>query len=323
MQGFLLFPLPLLLALGSAPAQSVVSFNFDSARLYAPLPVDVVEGGVTAHLSATGSGFSIQGVGTVSIVPVGFSGHFIYPSSINASDLLIGFSRTITAFSIQYAPNELGCDDSARMRVTAYANNVLVGTNTTTARHPGTWPVETLSCTFAQGFDRVVVHYDAPPPTCQDYGTIFIADNMAITLAPVHVPGSTTNFGTGCAGSNGVLRQIASGTPEVGFPVTFDLAAGPSNTTALLGLGFDNSMFQGLPLPLDLSPYGFSGCWLLTELPLNLPQSTDASGGAHAVVPIPLDIGLIGHHVYTQYWALDATSVVFSDAIDTAVGGYL
>ena len=28
------------------------------------------------------------------------------------------------------------------------------------------------------GFNSVVVHYDARPPTCSDYGTIYMADNM-------------------------------------------------------------------------------------------------------------------------------------------------
>lgn len=43
------------------------------------------------------------------------------------------------------------------------------------------WPVDTLRCQFPQGFDSVVVHYDSPPPTCQDYGTIYLADNMRVT----------------------------------------------------------------------------------------------------------------------------------------------
>jgi hypothetical protein len=80
-----------------------------------------------------------------------------------------------------YSPQELGCDDSARMRVTAYMNGTSVGTNTTTAPQPGTWPTGTLGISVPVGFDSVVVHYDARPPTCQDYGVIFMADNMLVT----------------------------------------------------------------------------------------------------------------------------------------------
>ncbi|CAN5400042.1 hypothetical protein BH11BAC1_BH11BAC1_07180 [soil metagenome] len=62
-------------------------------------------------------------------------------------------------------------------------NGSFVGTNTKTASVPGTWPVDTLFCNFPQGFDSVVVHYDSPPPTCQDYGVIYMADNMQVTVS--------------------------------------------------------------------------------------------------------------------------------------------
>jgi len=79
------------------------------------------------------------------------------------------------------------------MRVTAYMNGTFVGTNTTTAQ-AGTWPTATLAISAAQGFNSVVVHYDAPPPTGGDWGPIFMADNMSVTVAvpePVSLPGFT------------------------------------------------------------------------------------------------------------------------------------
>lgn len=112
--------------------------------------------------------------------PQGFAGRCIYPSSINLSDLLINFDQTLTDFSIIYSSQELGCDDAATMRVTAFKKGSLIGTNTKTTGHPGTWPSDTLSCSFPPGFDSVVVHYDKRPPTCQDYGVIFLADNMRV-----------------------------------------------------------------------------------------------------------------------------------------------
>jgi len=165
-----------------ALAQTIL-FDFENAPLYSPFPIDVTVGGVTAHFSATGQGYSIQSSSTAPVVPAGFSGHFIYPSSVFAADLQVAFSKPITNFSILYAPEELGCDDSARMRVTAYMNSNFVGTATTTARYPGTYPAETLSFSSTRLFNNVVVHYDAKPPTCQDWGPIFLADNMSITPA--------------------------------------------------------------------------------------------------------------------------------------------
>ena len=87
----------------------------------------------------------------------------------------------ITDFSIMYSPQELGCDNSCTMKVSAYLNGTYVGFNTRTATNPGTWPVDTLRCSFPAGFDSVIVHYQSPPPTCQDYGVIYLADNMRVT----------------------------------------------------------------------------------------------------------------------------------------------
>jgi hypothetical protein len=170
-----------------ATAQSVL-FTFDDAPFRASLPISLTVGGVTASFSATGQGFSIQEAGTLGFTPVGFSGLCIYPSSVFAADLLVGFSQTVTDFSVLYAPEEYACDSSATMRVTAYMGETLVGTNTATAE-AGTWPSATLTFSSAQGFDRVVVHYDSPPPTGGDWGPIFMADNMNVTFIPTVVGG--------------------------------------------------------------------------------------------------------------------------------------
>lgn len=174
-----------------SPAEAgAVLFDFDNAPLHSSLPLDLTVDGITAHFSATGQGFSIQSANVLGFTPVGFSGNSLYPNSVFAADLLVGFSQTLTDFSILYAPEEYATDSSARMRMTAYMNGALVGTNTATADPPGTWPSATLSFSAAQGFNSVVIHYDAPPPTGGDYGPIFMADNMSVTAAPVPEPGA-------------------------------------------------------------------------------------------------------------------------------------
>jgi len=182
----LLVSLMIIFLKGNFLAQEVL-FDFDNAPLYTSLPIDLTVGGITAHLSATSPGYSIQNADVLGFTPPGFSGRILYPNSINLSDLFISYDKVLTDFSIIYSPDELGCDNSATMRVTAYMNGIFVGTNTRTATFPGTWPVDTLSCSFPQGFNNVVVHYDSPPPTCQDYGTIFMADNMRVTPLVVNV----------------------------------------------------------------------------------------------------------------------------------------
>jgi hypothetical protein len=166
-----------------APLGSTILFDIDNAPVHTSLPVDLTVSGLTAHFSATAQGFSIQQANTMGFTPAGFAGLCIYPNSVFAADLLVSFSQTLTDFSIMYSPQELGCDTSATMRVTAFMGGAQVGTNTATAPVPGTWPTGTLSITVPGGFNSVVVHYDSRPPTCQDYGVIFLADNMLVTLA--------------------------------------------------------------------------------------------------------------------------------------------
>lgn len=219
----------------AAQAQSIL-FNFDAAPLYAPLPIELSAGGVTARLSATGQGYSIQSAATAPVVPAGFTGQFIYPSGISASDLLIAFSVPLAVFSIQYAPQELACDSSATMRVSAYWNNTEVGTATTNAV-PGTWPVETLAIYPLQQFNNVVVHYDKVPVTGGDYGTIFIADNMSITPAPPSlvleqaVRLADGSFQFSCTNSPGSTFTILAAS-DLDLPLASWIVLGASTETA-------------------------------------------------------------------------------------------
>lgn len=177
----LLVAVSLMIGLITVCSGQAVLFDFDNAPIHTGLPIDQTAGGVTARLWGTGQGYSIQEANTMGFTPQGMGGLCIYPNSINLADLLIRFDRPLNDFSILYACQELGCDDAATMRVTAYRAGTYVGTNTKTASQPGTWPTDTLRCSFAEGFDSVVVHYAQRPPTCQDYGVIFLADNMRIT----------------------------------------------------------------------------------------------------------------------------------------------
>src|SRR5206468_2634506 len=115
----------------------------------------------------------------------------IYPNTIYLCDLLISFNPALAAISIMYAPEEYATDSSCTMRITAYLGATFVGTATYTIAEPGTWPTGTLSFSSTQPFDNVVIHYAAPPVTGGDYGPIFMADNLTVTVAPTPVPTPT------------------------------------------------------------------------------------------------------------------------------------
>lgn len=165
-----------------ARAQSVL-FDFDNVAAHTPLPIDVTVSGITAHLSYQFYGYSVQRADTMGFTPNGFSGNCIYPNTVYRDDLYIAFSQSLTEFSMLYSPQELACSSSAKMRVSAYMDATFVGTATTVAPGPGTWPTGQLAFNSATPFNRVVVHYESPPPTGGDYGVIFLSDAMAVTPA--------------------------------------------------------------------------------------------------------------------------------------------
>lgn len=160
-------------------AQTVL-FDFNDAPIQTSLPIDLTWGGIHAHFAATGGGFSVLDTSTAPVVPTGFTGRFLYPNGLGPADLLVSFDRQLVYFSILYSPQELGCADSATMRLSAFMGTALVGSVTKTATNPGTWPVDVLQCNFPQGFDNVVIHHDSPPPTCQNNGPIFMAEDMRV-----------------------------------------------------------------------------------------------------------------------------------------------
>jgi PEP-CTERM motif-containing protein len=193
-----------------SPAQAQpILFDFNSGPQFASLPLDLTVNGFTAHFAATGGGFSIQDTQQVILtLPTGFSGLGIVPNGVSGGDLLVSFpGRVVTAFSIMVAPQELNTDSTATMRVTAFMNSTLVGTSTSMGSPPFFWPSSTLSFSSPLGFNNVVVHYDSPPPTGGDFGTIFVADNMIVTPSPIPEPSSLALATLGVCAGTVVMRR--------------------------------------------------------------------------------------------------------------------
>ncbi len=181
MKRILLILVGLTLMARPASAQSV-TFDFDTAPYRAQLPLDLTAGGVTARFTAPGQSYSIQLADVLGFTPVGFSGLCLYPNlGAPPADLSVSFSRTLSAASIMYAPDEVDCNRSATMRITGFMDGAFVATSTATAPVPGTWPTGLLTLGAAQGFNSVVIHYDTPPG-CQESSALFMADNLTVAL---------------------------------------------------------------------------------------------------------------------------------------------
>lgn len=106
-----------------------------------------------------------------------------------------------------------------------------------------------------------------------------------------------TNFATPC-GTNGPRLQGGIMLPWLGETVAqrVSLAGG----TAAVGLvGLSNTTWLGTPLPINLSPFGLTGCQLAVSIELQalLPV---AAGEARFDLPIPVQNSLVGRSVFTQ-----------------------
>jgi hypothetical protein len=171
-----------------------VLFNFDNGPQYTGTPLDQIAGGVRARFTATGSGYSIQDTAQViGLLPTGFSGLGLSPSSVYGSDLLVSFWNSagtapvcLNSASIMVAPQELACDSSSTMRMSAYNGSSLVGTNTAVgySDQAYTWPTINLTFSSSTVFDNIVVHFESGPPTGGDWEGIFVADNLQVNAVP-------------------------------------------------------------------------------------------------------------------------------------------
>jgi hypothetical protein len=102
-------------------------------------------------------------------------------------------------------------------------------------------------------------------------------------------------FGDACAGSEGLPTFAISGIPGIGYPISFDIG-NTAAPTAYVWLGLSNAVWNGLPLPYDLEPFGVPGCALNVSLDVLLYLGPPGS------VPfvIPSEPALAGQVVHFQ-----------------------
>ena len=136
--------------------------------------------------------------------------------------------------------------------------------------------------------------------------------------------GATATFvtyGAGCVGPTGVpvLSNVAASVPRIGSTLHLQVTGLPtSQLNAVLGLiGFDATQWDGTPLPLDLSPLGFTGCdlWLAPAITNFVANN---NGVAAWDVPIPMNTFYLGDDVFFQAMVLvpswNPAGFVFSNA---------
>jgi len=114
---------------------------------------------------------------------------------------------------------------------------------------------------------------------------------------------SRQTFGLGCLGSNSLRPLLTfSGTSQFGQTLTHQLTNAQPTSLCFLALGFTSAA----PYPIDLTPFGFTGCTQYIGIAAVLGTLTDGSGAASVGTAVPVNPGLTGLTLYSQWAALDA-----------------
>ena len=138
---------------------------------------------------------------------------------------------------------------------------------------------------------------------------------------------SFATYGTGCPGPTGIpsLTNVPGSVPVLGSQLQLELSNLPTSPFNLpVGfIGFDAQSWNGQPLPLSLTPLGFTGCqvWLA---PLLSEVLVNTGGTASWDITIPVNAFALGAHVYFQAAVLAAGwnpgGFVFTNAGDAVIG---
>ncbi len=131
------------------------------------------------------------------------------------------------------------------------------------------------------------------------------------------VAGSTSLFGQGCGGA----QLSFDGIPELGQNLTVKASGLPSQHIGSMLIGFSKTAWQSFSLPLDLSPYGFAGCQLYTDIVID---ENMGSGGTTAslAITLPNTPAVVGSRSYFQYLAVTpGLGAVLTNAGEVLIGG--
>ncbi|MCU0867481.1 MAG: hypothetical protein MUC36_27175 [Planctomycetes bacterium] len=138
-------------------------------------------------------------------------------------------------------------------------------------------------------------------------------------------PASITPFGTGCLGSAGIPSLGAGDHRLPWLDDSFSLranqlgtAAGGGPSLALLVFGFSDQIWSGIPLPLDLSLIGLSGCTM--RVAFDVPEVSSHTGSLTKTLSLPNNPALAGLAFFAQVLAIDpAAPNQFGGALSNAV----
>ena len=132
-------------------------------------------------------------------------------------------------------------------------------------------------------------------------------------------------LGFGCSAVNehgascGTLEATHFGNGNRGSTFYFMTYGAPASSVAVLALGLTN----GAPLPLSLTPLGWTNCTAFQDAATTATVATSAGGNGNFALPIPNNPALDGTTIFGQWLTLDATEpglLTFSGQTRVMVG---
>lgn len=162
----------------------------------------------------------------------------------------------------------------------------------------------------------------APTPTTTAAWT-----RLKRELAKVRGYAFTAAYGAGCSGGGITPTLVANGATSPTIGTTWMLTVQDLSASVLLtigAVGFQNTTWNGLPLPFDLSAFGMTGCTLLTDLALT-SALTQVALTAAMPITLPNTPAIVGAQLFTQAFPLLAganpAGILATGAVEAVVGG--
>ena len=217
--------------------------------------------------------------------------------------------------------------DRSRQRVVLHAGNVpstATNLSDTWVLAGNSWTQLSPSGTPAARFFPGVT-YDESRDTVLVFGG---SNGSALAdcheLAPAQRASYRSN-GAGCVSTLGSAPNIRrNGTlPQIGTTFAVELTGMPAPGVAILTVGFSNTVWSGLPLPLDLGILGMVGCQLRQDL-FDATVLIGSSGTASWSLAIPDQASILGAQFFHQAMVADAAAnsfgAVLSNSMRAVVG---
>ncbi len=211
--------------------------------------------------------------------------------------------------------------------VADYFNNQNGNTNFTRTYKNGQALVLTAPSTASRRtFRRWYLDKVAQPSGLRTLNVTMSTNRTALAEYGFFTAGTVTSLGTSCGGP-AVGHTAGNSTPEIGETQIYNFTGGTPNLAlgAWCIIGWSNTNWSGIPLPLKLDFLQMTGCTAYIDHWLVLPRPTNALGDATVSLGIINDSAFIGISFYSQYMARKAVNpagLIATNYLRHTIGGW-